>query len=381
MAKDRKSTDTASVYLVAGDDDFLIDQKARSLVDALCPVEEQALGREILEGAVDVVDEAVQVLGQCLEAVQTVGFFGGRKVVWLRNAVFFSDSVLGKSDAVKKQVEALTGLIKAGLPEGQVLVISALKVDGRTAFYKACKAAAEVIEFKTPDKPREADQSVRERVRDIWRSLGLKPANEEVTEQFVLRAGDDTRRLMQESEKLAAFVGKDERVVTVEMVREVVAPGRESIAWDLADQAGSRNLGAALVTLRQLLFQRESPIGLIIGLENRFRELMLLRECMRRKWLRLEGSERYRKAVWNVDAEGEAALSQLPRDPRKIHWYRVAKLSEQASRYSLRELLRAQELLAETHEKMVSESLPHPLALEFLLIRLIARPKPARAAS
>ncbi len=381
MATAQQSGAGSSIYLVAGDDDYLIDQKARSLVDALSPKEEQALGLEIIEGAVELVEEAIASLAQTLEAVQTVGFFGGRKVVWLRNASYFSDSVVGKSDEVKKRVDGLTRLIKAGLPEGQVLIISALKVDGRTAFCKACKASAQVFEFKTPEKSGEAEQSARDRATDIWQSLQLKPAHTEVMEQFLLRAGADTRRLMQESEKLSAYLGKAERTVTLDAVRAVVSPGRESIAWDLADHAGYRKLGAALLTLRQLLFQRESPIALIIGLEHRFRELALLRECMRRKWLRLEGPERYRKAVWDADAEGEATLSQFPRDPRKMHWYRVVKLSEQATCYSLRELLDAQQLLAQTHEQMVSASLPQELALEFMLIRLVGGRARARASS
>jgi DNA polymerase III subunit delta len=381
MAATKQSESNSSVYLVAGDDDYLIDQKARTLVDQLCPKEEQALGLEIIEGAIDLVEEAVHALAQCMEAVRTVGFFGGRKVVWLRNASFFSDGMPGKSEEVKSRVEGLTRLIKDGLPEGQVLIISAQKVDGRTAFYKACKAAAEIIEFKTPDKPAEAEASARSRVDEIWATLKLRPADDEAVELFLQRVGPDTRRLMQESEKLAAYMGRDRPPVTAEDVRAVVSAGRESIAWDLADHVGLRRLGPALLTLRQLLFQRESPVGLIIGLEHRFRELALLKECMRRKWLRREGSGRYQKAVWTLDAEGEAALAQFPRDPRKIHWFRLAKLSEQAAAYSLRELLDAQELLAQTHEQMVSSSVPQDLALEFLLIRLAAGGAGARAAS
>lgn len=370
MVADRESQ--ASVYLIAGDDEYLVDQKAREIVDGLCPEAERAFGLEIIDGAVELVEDALQSLARCLEAVQTVGFFGGRKVVWLRQARFFADTVLGKSDAVKARVDALTQLIKSGLPEGQTLVISALKVDGRTAFSKACKAAAQVFEFKTPEKAKEAEEATRARVTTIWRSLGLKSESPEVLEQFMARVGMETRRLTQESEKLLAYLGGTDRTVSLEAVRAVVSPGRESIAWDLADHVGGRRLGPALVTLRQLFFQRESPIGLIIQLEHRFRELALLRECMRRKWLRLEGPERYRKTVWNVDAEGETLLSGLPRDPRKMHWYRVLKLSEQACGYSLRELLDAQRLLARTHEQMVSTAVPQDLVLEFMLIRLIS---------
>lgn len=167
--------------------------------------------------------------------------------------------------------------------------------------------------------------------------------------------------------------------MTEEDVSAVVSASRESIAWDLADRVGERMMSEALQTVRQLLFQGESAIGLIFGLENRFRELLLLRECMRRKWLRVEGSDRYQKAVWDVPAEGDAILKQFPKDPRKIHPFRTVKLIEQAMKYSLIELLDAQQQLADTHEQMVSSSVPTDVALELLLIRMMAREEPVGA--
>ena len=362
-----------SVWLVTGDDEFLIDQKARAIVDAWVPEAEQALGLEIIEGSgVDLVEDAIAQLDNALEAVRTTGFFGGRKVVWLRKTACFTDAGPGKSKEVKAHAGGLTDLIKAGLPEGHRLVVSGVKVDRRSAFYKACKSHGQVDEFVTPTKAAEVDQSAMERVEAMWEELGIKPDRHDVLAAFVARVGADTRQLQQESHKLACYVGADRTAVTHEYLDAVVVAARESIAWSLADHVGERKLGPALQVFRQLLFQRESEIGLIFGLENRFRELLLLRECMRRRWLRLEGSNRYQKAVWALDAEGEAALAAFPRDPRKTHPYRLVKLIEQANRYTLRELLKAQQLLAETHERMVSSSLPPAWQMELLLIRLVA---------
>ena len=359
-----------SIYLIAGDDDFLIDQRGKQLVEELCPPEERALGLEIIEGSVADSDEAVRALSQCREAVLTVGFFGGRKVVWLRNAIFFGELMSAKSDALKTGIDHLTALIKGGLPEGQVLVITALKVDGRTSFYKTCKSHAELIEFKASAKPKEQAQSVRARAQQVWQELGLTPATPDVMEQFLLRTGSETRQIMMESQKLSSYLGQGGQRVTVEDVRAVVSSARESIAWDLQDQLGYRQLGAAIQTLRQLLFQKESTIGLMIGLESRFRELVTLKECLRRKWLRIEGGGWKQEPVWSTDAEAEAALGAIAKDPRKMHPYRVVKMVEQAQKYTLAELIRAQRQLASTHEQMVSSSIPQELQMELMLIRI-----------
>ncbi len=363
-----------SLFVITGDDEYAIDQKAREIVDQTCPQEEQALGLETIAGDVGLVEDAVAVLQKVLGAIQTVGFFGGKKTVWLRDARMFSASLPGTSEEVKKVVEVLKDLVRAGLPEGHVLVVSGQKFDKRSAFMKAAKDKGEIVEFKLPEKEKEADQAAKDRVSEAWKSLGLKPAGSNVMALFVQVVGGDTRRLIQETEKLATYKGAEDRTVTMDDIRAVVSPGRESISWALADHVGHRKLGPALQVYRQLLFQRENPVGLIFGLESRFRELLILKECQQRKWVRVEGSERYRKAVWNVDAEGEEWLAGLPRDPRKVHPYRTLLLLEQAAKYTLKELVLIQRQLAETHLQLVSSSLPPELALELMLIRIVGRP-------
>ena len=95
----------ANLHLVCGADDFLVEQKARAIVDAGVPVAERALGLEVLDGRVDSADAAVEVLRKCIEAVLTIGFFGGAKLVWLKNATFLNPQVRpGDNDGVKARV-------------------------------------------------------------------------------------------------------------------------------------------------------------------------------------------------------------------------------------------------------------------------------------
>ncbi len=368
----------SSLYLVYGDDDYLVGRKAKEWVQALCPESDQALGLEIIDGRVDVVAEAVASVRACLGALQTVGFFGGRKVVWFRDVNFLNDSVVGRSREVKDEIEHLTQLIKKGLQADQILVVSAAKVDGRTAFFKACQAAGQVVQYATPERTEQADERARDYALEAFRARGLRPVSGDVVERFIEKTGPDTRQIEQEAEKLYLYLG-DRKDIRDDDVQAIVSSSRESVAWDLADAVGRRELRRALLVLRQLLFQKESEVGLVIGLEGRFRDLLLLDDCRRRGWVRIEEQGRYQKAVWTGGADGERALGSMKKDPRKTHPYRTLLLLQQAARYSPRELLAGQAEIVRSHEMMVSSGVPGSILLELLVLKLVGDGKaPAR---
>jgi DNA polymerase III subunit delta len=344
---------------------------ARELVDRLCPAAEQALGLEIVEGACGTKEEAIAAVGKCLEGVCTPGFLGSRKVVWLRNVSFLSEEAPGRFEDVKAAVAELTAEIKRGLPEGQILVISSPKVDRRSSFYKTCQSLGALKEFLPPDKPYLMERQAKETAAAMMSAAGLRcPAR--ALEMFIERTGTDTRQIHQEIEKLAAYLGQRTQVEP-EDVLAIVSPAREAAYWDFAEAFGQRDAVAALRALRQLMFQKEEPVGLIISLENRARDLLLFRECLDRRWLRLEGGGDWQKAAWSPSPDADAALSDLSPDPRQMNPFRAGKLAMQASRFSPAELLRALEELVRAHERMVSSNVPPDLLLELTLVRLLGR--------
>ena len=362
----------APVYLLHGGDEFLVATNARALVDRLCPAADQALGLEIIEAQdTATVAEALAALRACLQAVQTVGFFGVQKVVWLRDAVLFGQSRVVQSDDVKAALEPVVQELKRGLPEGIRLVISAPGIDKRSALYRACKERGVTLEYAVPEKAYQVEAQAQERAAELFRREGLT-IQAAVLEQFIGKAGTDTRQIAQEVEKLRLYLGEGAEV-TGRAIREVVSPAREASSWDFEDAVGTRQVGEALRILRQLLFQGENPIGLIIRLETRFRDLMVLRSCVDRHWCRIVHRGAFAVAEWAEDPQADAYCGQLDRDPRGYHPYRAGRLAEQAGAYRARELVRAADTLLEGHRKMVSSSLPPPLILEFLVLRIAGR--------
>lgn len=368
-----------AVYLVFGEDEYLVSTNAKELVDRLCPKVDQAFGLEIVEARVDLVAEAVAAVGHCLDGLRTLGFLGGRKVVWLRDATFLGSGVIGESVDVKSRLDDLVKLVKAGLPQGQILVVSALKVDGRSAFFKACQSVGNVMKFELPDKSYQLEQQARGTAGAAFRKIGLN-IGPDALEDFLDKTGTDSRQIVQEVEKLSVYLG-DRKSVQVADVQAIVSSSREAISWDLADAVGNRDLAGTLKVLRQLFFQGENEVGLIISLENRFRDLLMYREALDRKWLSVSGQEPWLKVEWRQSPEVDAFASALVKDPRATNIYRAGKLVAQARKCSRQELVRCQALTLFAHETIVSSTSAKELMLEFLLIKLLGAVRPANSKS
>jgi len=311
----------------------------------------------------------VGALQRTLDALTTVGLFGGAKVVWLRDARFFSEAVPGKFEAVKAAVARLTEEIKGGLLPGQRLLVTAPQVHRGYAFYKACQAAGAVIACEMPERPRELMEHALATLQDLFRQEGLKGAGP-VMQMLVDKAGYDTRQLVQEVNKLATYLG-DRKEVTVEDVRLLVSPSRESISWDLAETLAQRDLPACLRLFRQLMFQKEKPFLLLMGIEARIRDMLALRELIEAGHLRLSYSGSYVNPAWSELPEAREAAQSLVGHLLKGHPFRLAMLAKAASGFTTVELQRWYRRTVETHARLTEGAVPDDLLMECLLVELI----------
>ncbi|HBA83624.1 MAG TPA: hypothetical protein DCZ95_05965 [Verrucomicrobia bacterium] len=357
------------VHVIFGEDEYMVSSSAKKLVDELCPPADQAFGLEIVDGGVGTVDEAIKAIKQCIDAIQTVGFMGGRKVVWFKSVNFLSETIVGRSKDVKGTLDKLIAMLKAGLAPDQILVVSATKMDKRTAFYKTCQSVGRMQEFAQAERSYQAEEPARQKVRELFKAAGLT-FGDDIVHAFVERAGFETRQIVMEVDKLLIYLGP-RKEVSMDDIDAVISRVRESEAWDFADAVADGNLKKSLALLRQLLFQGENAVGLIISLERRFKELMVLRECLDQKWLRLSGDQRWTKAVWNDEPAVEAKLSSLTKDPRATNPFRIGILAGQARKYPMDKLARFQEWTLQAHEQLVSSRVPGHLLLEFLVIKML----------
>jgi DNA polymerase-3 subunit delta len=355
--------------LIHGTDEFRVDLEVRRWMDAVCPPESRAFGLEEISGQADSADAAVQALRQCLSAVQTAGFLGGRKLVWFRNVTFLKNATLLKREAVRTWLDRLTALLKSGLPAGHQLLLSAPEVDGRSALVKAFAAKGRVAVFDQPERDYQAEPLALDTARAEFQRSGLR-VPDRLLLAFIRKAGYESRRIHQEIEKLSLFLGPGGEVTESEIER-LVSPTRESAGWDFSDALFRREPALALAVLRRLLVQREDPIALLGLLDNRCRDALLLLDCRDRRWVRLAG----KVAEWRDDPEVETVLSALgDRDPRRMHPFRAGMLLQEAGPFPPAELERWRRAILRVREQVVSAPTPPELLLEFLVLDLTRRP-------
>src|SRR5438445_8974726 len=170
MPKAKTKAATANAYAVLGSDEGEVKLVAAELASTLTPAAAGDFGLETIDGAADNADQAEARVRSTIEALQTLPFFGGTKVVWLKNVNFLGDDQKARSAAVQSALEELSELVDSGLGSGVTLLISATDLDKRRSFYKTLLKRAEVQVFDRLDSSRggweeEALEMVQQRAK------------------------------------------------------------------------------------------------------------------------------------------------------------------------------------------------------------------------
>ena len=364
-------TGAAKLFLVCGTDDLSATRKADEIAARLCPPENQAFGLETLQPEPGIDAEAIcAFLRNVVEALLTPPFLGGDKTVFVRGAPFFDPlTEPGKFASVKAEVERLVDLLKKGLPPGVAFILLTDKVNKSTTFYKTFNAAGEVHAFDEPEKDKEAAEDFIPRVERMLADRGLTMPRAVFT-AFLDRTGYNLRQVESEIEKLALYLG-DRKTVAAEDVQLMVAPVRESKFWEFADTFCDGNLADTLQSMRQMFAQGVSPVALIVNLQNRLRDIVVLSDCLKRGWARVSGGD-WPRLTWSLPPEGEAILGGLAKDPRKGNPYAVAKMAAQANRLPPARWYRWFTAAVDAQAAMTGgEAVPPETALEIFATRIL----------
>lgn len=367
-----KAKGDARMFLVYGADDLSATRKADEIVNRLCPPAERDFGLETLDPDPDLNAEAVcAFLRNAMEALLTPPFLGGAKTVYVRNAPFFNPMVEpGKFASVKAETDRFVALLKGGLPDGVHLVLLTSGVHKATSFYKTFQTLGDVHAFDAPEKDKAAEADFLPQVEKLLADRGISMSGD-VLSVFLDRTGCGLRLVTSEIEKLSLYLG-DRKKVSLDDVYLMVAPIREGKFWEFADAFCDGHLAPALRVMHRLLDQGENAVGLMVSLENRLRELLVMADCLKRGWARLSGGEKWRKLDWNVPPDGEALLSSLEKDPRKGHPFAQAKMAAQSARFPAGRWFKWLNAAVDAHAAMTGGDAVDPaLALELFTTRTL----------
>jgi DNA polymerase-3 subunit delta len=360
----------SKIYAVVGSDESEVKRVAAEHAIELAPPDAGEFGTETIDGCADNAEQAASRIRSTIEALQTLPFFGGGKLVWLKNVNFMSDSVTGRAASVQDALEELSDVINAGLGENVTFLISALDVDKRRSFYKTLGKRGEIEVFDRLDSSRTGwEQEATEIVRKRAGTHKLR-FDEEALELFVLLTGGDTRQIENELEKIDIFLGQEKRV-TVDHVRELVPLSRAGVIFELGNALAVRDLERALKLVRRLLDQGEKAIGILLAaVLPTIRNLLLARDLI----------DRYRLPRPQVPFQFISAINRLPAEatehlPRKkdggISGYALGIAAQNAHRFETKQLMEGMDACLDANVRLVTSQLDHELILTQIVVRVI----------
>ncbi|MFV0416281.1 MAG: DNA polymerase III subunit delta [Chthoniobacterales bacterium] len=368
-ATPKKAKKSDALVFVTGSDEAEVKKVARELADELMPGDDP-FAREVVDGALNVADEFVQCIESTKQALLTLPFFG-KKLVWLKNAAFFEDSVSARSEAVESALEGLLQVSEAGLPEGIIFLISAPKADKRRSAYKRLSKLGKTHLHDTPDlgfRATEADlvRWVSKRASD----RGM-PVSSEAAALLAAHVGLDTRQIDVELEKLDLARGEDGKP-DMALLRQLVPQTREGSIFDLSNAIGARDLPTALDCLEQLFRQRESAIGILLAaIVPPVRNLLVVKDLMLRFKLRSPDAPHF--FAGTLKRLPEEALEHLPKKKDgTVSAYALGIAASNAPRFSLEELQRGFLACRETNLALVSGNVGAETVMSQLIVKLLA---------
>jgi DNA polymerase-3 subunit delta len=370
MPKAKAKTTTGNIYAVVGSDESEVKRVAAELAANLTPPDAGDFGLEVIDGATDNAEQAAARIRSAIEAVQTLPFLGGSKLVWLKTANFLGDTPVGRAASVQSALEELSDLINADLGRDVIFLISATEVDKRRSFYKSLVKRAEMQIFDRLDSSRsgweeEATEIVRHRAQK--RKLQF---DDDALALFVLLTGGDTRQIENELEKIELFLGKD-REVHVDLVRELVPLSRAGVIFELGSALAARDLELALTLVRRLLDQRESAIGiLLVAILPTIRNLLLAKDLMERH--RLTRPHAPFQFISTLNRLPAAATEHLPRKKDgSINAYALGIAAQQAHRFETKQLIEGMQACLQANLQLVTTQLDHELILTEVVVKLL----------
>jgi len=368
--KAKAAPSISKIHAVVGSDESEVKRVAAELAEKLTPPGLGDFGLEVIDGCADNAEQAATRIRSAIEALQTLPFMGGSKLVWLKNANFLADSIIGRAASVQGALEELSEIISADLGDNVTFLLSATETDKRRSFYKTLTKRTEVQVIDGLDSNRSGwEEEAGEMVRARAEKKTLR-FDDDALELFVLLTGGDTRQIDNELDKIDIFLGKD-RQVTSEHVRELVPLSRAGVIFELSNALATRALELALKLVRRLLDQGESAIGiLLVAILPTVRNLLLAKDLMERHRLpRPHSPFQFISAINRLPAE---AIEHLPRKKDgSINAYALGIAAQHANRFETRQLIEAMRACLEANLQLVTTQLDHELILTEVVVKLL----------
>ncbi len=371
----KKISENANFHVIVGSDDGMVREEALLLYNELTGGNDDGFTHETIEGNADNSEGAYEICASASQSLMTMPMFGGDKVVWLRNVNFLGDDVTGRAQRTEAGVEMLRGILEKGLPSGIKFLISADKIDKRKSFWKFLEKSAAVQSYDKIDISKDGwEDQVGMLVEGRAKELGLKFENEAL-ELFIMLAGEQSKQITNELEKLDLFLGKERRVVTLDDVRTLVPLSREALIFEIGQAIQKGNVVRAIQLVDEQLSAEESAIGIMrASIINVVRNLYMAKLILEKFKAPSGNYGAFAGALNRLPASDRAWLPQK-KDGSGVNVYPIFLAVPNVKNYDLDGLQHVMEQTQRADQALVTTGLDHRMVLHRLIAEIAAARK------
>ncbi|MBQ6833196.1 MAG: DNA polymerase III subunit delta [Lachnospiraceae bacterium] len=318
LNQDIKNRDFKRVYLLFGDEPYLVSNYKKKLREAIAG--DDTMNFNYFEGKNPDVREIISL-------ADTMPFFAERRLILIDGSGFF-----------KSAPEELVNYLP-DMPDTVCLIFCESEVDKRNKLYKKVKDLGYAAELKKQD----SDQLMR------WAAgiLGKdgKKITKQVMEYFLERTGDDMENIRTELEKLICYtMGRD--VITKEDVDAVGTVHVTNRIFEMVSAIVAGNTRKALDLYEDLLTLKEPPMRILFLIARQFNQLLQVKELL-------------------AAGMGKGDIASKIKVPP----FAAGKLITQAKAFTREQILDYVELCVESEEAVKTGRMADRMAVELLIAR------------
>lgn len=364
-----------NLFLITGDDEFAVKQKAVALAADLCDgqVEDDST-LEVIQGDSD-TKKPDEIIGDLLNALNTPPFLDPTKKIWLKHFASFDKAVGSKAPkALSDMMDQLVEYIKNGIPEDITLVIDGIGLEARSKLYKACGKAGETFKFdslKLGFKTEENSRNIQVRIVEYCQENGKKIASNAAA--FMAEAiGSGTGRMYTEMDKIFCYVDQRENI-TLEDCMQICSRTPEAMNWEFSDALLKGKGKVALELISSMLDMMRSDrsggsnpeLVMLGGAISAFQKVAQTKRAM--KQVNLSG---FVSKNFFYD-NGQHLKVQYPDNMLlKLNPFRAYMMCQDANRFSDGQLASILKELLDVNRKLVSGGADKRIALEQLALKI-----------
>lgn len=308
---------TCPIYLFHGEEQLLMEEAISKLTELVAPGDD-AWNKEVIRGDEISPDEAAA-------AGQNMGFFSSRRLIIIRDIPWLNKKPADTEEKDNKSktktadpLAPLTAYATDPNPDSILVLTMRNAPDKRRKLVQTIAKTGRVVEF-SPLKGGE---------REIWLKNYFKKCEKSIDNAAIsyicVNCSDGLAQLKLEADKLILYA-KNTSQITKEMAELVISKSSLSGIFDMTDAAATKKAAEACAIYRELLLHGEAEQKILAMLATQYRNMLAIKDITQR-------GESLREAATMLS----------------IHPFVAEKCAQAGRKYTIRQLIKALEILLAT---------------------------------